>query len=240
MLEREQEAERARLLPPSASTCPPDIEGDDEALAAVARAARGERLWPRLALGHGVAKDRVAAVRVGGLVPDPEGWRAAEAHLALGRRRQASTARGATTSAGCRRSRPPRCGRARAAVAPSRSGGLPSRRPRRPRDPEPRRAGPRSPGGRRRTRARPVRSDRRCRGLGPGRFGQGRARGDRPCGSKAGTEPRRWRDSSCATSWGGTTSRPGRSKRSGAACSIASSPWRPWRTASPNCAAAPR
>ncbi len=87
--EREQEAERARLAPLGIEL-PADIESDDEAVAAIARAARGERLWPRLSLGHSVAKDRVAAIRVGGLVPDPGGWRAAEAQLALGRRRHAS------------------------------------------------------------------------------------------------------------------------------------------------------
>ncbi len=87
--EREQETERARLASLDIEM-PAGIESDEEALAAIARAARGERLWPRLALGHGVAKDRVAAVRVGGRVPDQDGWRATEALLALGRRRHAS------------------------------------------------------------------------------------------------------------------------------------------------------
>ncbi len=86
-----EEAERARLFPLGIDL-PAELGGDDEAMAAVARAARGERLWPLLSLGHGVAKEIVAAVRVGGLVPDPEGWRAVEAQLALDRRKQASAA----------------------------------------------------------------------------------------------------------------------------------------------------
>ncbi len=90
-VQREEEAERARLFPLGIDV-PPEIEGDDEALAAVARAARGERPWSRLSVGNSVAKEIVAAIRVGGLEPDPEGWRAVEAHLALGRRRQASAA----------------------------------------------------------------------------------------------------------------------------------------------------
>ena len=90
-VQRAEEAERNRLFPLGIDV-PAELEGDDEAMAAVARAARGERPWPRWSLGHGVAREIVAAIRVGGLVPDPEGWRAVEAQLDLGRRRQASAA----------------------------------------------------------------------------------------------------------------------------------------------------
>ena len=90
-VQRAEEAERVRLFPLGIDV-PTDLDGDDEAMAAVARAARGERLWPRLSLGRSVAKEVVAAVRVGGLVPDPEGWRAVEAQLALDRRKQVSMA----------------------------------------------------------------------------------------------------------------------------------------------------
>ena len=89
--EREQQSERVRLAPLDIAL-PTGIENDEEATAAIARAARGERLWPRLSIGHSIAKDRVAAIRVSGFVPDPEGWRDVEAQLALIRRKHASVA----------------------------------------------------------------------------------------------------------------------------------------------------
>ena len=81
---RALEAERGRLAS-RAVELPAGIEADPEAREAVARAARGERLWPLLSLGHAPAKDRVAAVRLDGQPPgrDAEAWRTVAEALAL-------------------------------------------------------------------------------------------------------------------------------------------------------------
>ncbi len=91
---REVEAERGRLAE-AAVDLPAGIEDDAEAREAVARAARGERPWPRLSLGHAPAKDRVAAIRVRGGVPGraAEDWRAVADALRLATDRAALTAR---------------------------------------------------------------------------------------------------------------------------------------------------
>ncbi len=91
---RRNEAERARLAA-WAVDLPPGIEADPEARDAVARASRGERLWPRLALGHARAKERVAAIRLSGRPPgrEAEDWQAVAAALALAADRAAQAAR---------------------------------------------------------------------------------------------------------------------------------------------------
>ena len=91
---RATEAERGRLAA-RAIALPAGIEADPEAREAVARAARGERLWPLLSLGHAPAKDRVAAIRIDGQPPgrEPEAWGAVADALALSAARTAVAAR---------------------------------------------------------------------------------------------------------------------------------------------------
>ncbi len=87
------EAERVRLAP-FAVDLPDGITADSEACGAIARAARGGRLWPRLSIGHAPAKDRVAAVRVRGQPPGQDGdaWVAVADAIALAGRRVALAA----------------------------------------------------------------------------------------------------------------------------------------------------
>ncbi len=78
------EAERTRLVPFAVDV--PDAVLDDEvARAAIARAAAGERLWPRLSLGRSVSKDLVAAVLVRGAGPGDgqDAWQTVQSHLDL-------------------------------------------------------------------------------------------------------------------------------------------------------------
>ncbi len=91
---REVEAERARLAGPAVEL-PPGILDDAEARAAIARARRGERLWPLVSLGHGAARERVAAVRVRGRAPGKSGddWAAVDDAVALAEARRALGAR---------------------------------------------------------------------------------------------------------------------------------------------------
>ncbi|WP_237477221.1 AAA domain-containing protein [Lichenibacterium dinghuense] len=90
----EVEREAARLAA-AAVELPPEILDDAEARAAVARARRGERLWPLVSLGHGTAKARVAAIRVRGRDPgrDAGDWAAVDDALALADARRALAAR---------------------------------------------------------------------------------------------------------------------------------------------------
>ena len=96
------EAERARLAP-AAVALPPGLEDDAEAREAVARAARGERLWPMLSLGHAASKERVAAIRLRGGAPGREAadWRAVADALALAASRRALAARWRHLAAEC-------------------------------------------------------------------------------------------------------------------------------------------
>jgi len=89
----EIEAERVRLAP-FAIDLPDGIAADPEACGAIERAARGDRLWPRLSIGHAPAKDRVAAVLVRGQPPGQDGhpWAAVAAAIALAGRRVALAA----------------------------------------------------------------------------------------------------------------------------------------------------
>ncbi len=91
---RQVEAERARLAGPAVEL-PPGILDDAEARAAIARARRGERLWPLVSLGHGAARERVAAVRVRGRAPGKSGddWAAVDDAVALAEARRALAAR---------------------------------------------------------------------------------------------------------------------------------------------------
>ena len=91
---RATEAERGRLAA-LAVDLSAGIEADPEAREAVARAARGERPWPRLSLGHAPAKDRVAAIRVGAQPPgrEPAAWQAVADALALAAARAALAAK---------------------------------------------------------------------------------------------------------------------------------------------------
>ena len=88
------EVERARLAV-FAVELPPGIADDAEARAAVARVRRGERLWPLVSLGHGPAKEQVAAIRVRGRPPGRAGddWAAVDDALALAEARLALKAR---------------------------------------------------------------------------------------------------------------------------------------------------
>ena len=88
------EAERTRLVR-FAVELPDGLLDDELACAAVTRAAGGDRLWPRLALGASVAKDLVAEVRVQGRWPgaDAELWTAVAAQIRLASERRSLAAR---------------------------------------------------------------------------------------------------------------------------------------------------
>ena len=80
----EIDAERAKLLRRSAEL-PDGLIDNADACDAVSRAAKGQKLWPLMALGKGTAKALVGAILVDG-VPlkeeDIEGWRHAAAVIA--------------------------------------------------------------------------------------------------------------------------------------------------------------
>ena len=88
------EVERARLSV-YAVELPQGFVEDAEARAAVSRARRGERLWPLVSLGHGAAKEQVAAIRLRGRAPGKaeEDWAAVDDALALAESRVALAAR---------------------------------------------------------------------------------------------------------------------------------------------------
>jgi very-short-patch-repair endonuclease len=71
------DAERAQLLRRSVEL-PDGFIDNADACDAVSRGAKGQKLWPLMALGKGAAKALVGAVRVDGAAPredDSEGWR---------------------------------------------------------------------------------------------------------------------------------------------------------------------
>ncbi len=88
------EAERARLAS-FAVEIPERLLDDEAGRGAVARAAAGERPWPRLSLGRSLSKDLVADIRVRGRPPgeDEALWQAVEAQILLQDRRFALEAR---------------------------------------------------------------------------------------------------------------------------------------------------
>ncbi len=91
----EAQAARASVLA-AAVELPPALIDDAEGREAVARGARGEKLWPLLALGKGGAKARVAAVRARGAPvreADAAAWQAVEAALRAADRKRDVDAR---------------------------------------------------------------------------------------------------------------------------------------------------
>jgi hypothetical protein len=83
--------ERAELLRRSVQL-PDGLIDNADACDAVSRAAKGQKLWPLMALGKGTAKTLVSAIRVDGASvreEDIEGWRHAAAVIAnTGRQRE--------------------------------------------------------------------------------------------------------------------------------------------------------
>jgi very-short-patch-repair endonuclease len=75
---------------------PEEFLGNDDARAAVSRAARNERLWPIISISKGAAKVIVADIKLDGAPmrgDDLEGWRHVGAVMAHAIRRQEATAR---------------------------------------------------------------------------------------------------------------------------------------------------
>ena len=89
------EAERAKLAQRSVMF-PDGFLDNDDAQAAVLRAARGERLWPIISVNKSVAKALVAAIRLDGSSirgEDLDGWKHAAAAMEHARRGREATAR---------------------------------------------------------------------------------------------------------------------------------------------------
>ena len=91
----ETDEERATLLKRSVDL-PPGLLDNDDAKAAIGRAASGQRMWPLVSVGKGDAKALVGAIRLDGSPPkdgDAEGWKHVAAVLANAMRQRETHAR---------------------------------------------------------------------------------------------------------------------------------------------------
>src|SRR4029453_18786399 len=89
------DAARAKLLRSSVDL-PPGALDNDDAKAAIGRAASGQRLWPLVAVGKGDAKALVGAIRLDGSPlkdGDIEGWKHVATVLANAMRQRETHAR---------------------------------------------------------------------------------------------------------------------------------------------------
>jgi hypothetical protein len=89
------EAERAKLAQRSVAF-PEGFGDNDDAQAAVVRAAKGERLWPIISVNKGPAKALVAGIQLDGTsvrTDDSEGWKFVAAVMQHVGRRHEATAR---------------------------------------------------------------------------------------------------------------------------------------------------